>query len=160
MSAGDKSAAKVQAEGNVLDYGEMREQRIFLIDHSAVSARAIDGFVENVRVAAGVGKLRRESGDDAQDGGFAAARRADDADEFAFVGQILDDETHVLDRDFFFLTLAEGFRDVAKRDHLGELRRRGAFRLGRGGRGIGRSVGHDYDLYLYGKSSLPPSRQS
>ena len=80
---GGGMAAGLQAEGDVLGDGEMREQRVVLEHHADVAAmRRLGGDVLAVEPhAAAVGF--QEAGDDAQQGGLAAARRSQQRDEFA-----------------------------------------------------------------------------
>ena len=76
----------------MLLHREPREQRVALEDHAAVRAGPGDGMAVEQNFAAG-GFI--ESGDDADERGFAATGRADDADEFAAV----DVERHVVEDD-------------------------------------------------------------
>ena len=97
-----------QAEGNVLEYGHVAEQRVVLEDEADI---AIAG-VQVRRFGAGKEDLaligRFHTGDDAQQRGLAAARRTEERNEFA--GRNV--EVDVVERD----EIAEALGDVADFD--------------------------------------------
>jgi hypothetical protein len=67
-----------QAEADVLAHGQPGEEGVTLEDHAAVRARSADHHVVHQHLAGG-GEV--EPGDDPQQGGLAAAGRAEDGDE-------------------------------------------------------------------------------
>ena len=73
-------AVHLRAEHHVLFHREPREQRVALKHHAAILAGAGDGLAVEQHLAAA---LSVEAGERADQRGFAAAGRADDADELA-----------------------------------------------------------------------------
>src|SRR5207247_1941946 len=120
--------AQLQAESDVIHDRQMRHERILLVHHAAVRVRLLDRLSEYVRLAGGSRKMGAQPGDDSQQSGFAATRRADDGDEFASVRQIVDNERNILNRHLGVRTCAKRFRDLVKANHLGWFRRRGRSR--------------------------------
>jgi hypothetical protein len=102
-----------QAEGHVLEHRHVAEQRVVL-EHEAHLALAhvhVGGVFAREQDAAGVGRFQAR--DDAQQRGLAAARRAEQRDQFAR----LDVEVHVVQRP----EVAELLADVADFDAHGSL---------------------------------------
>jgi hypothetical protein len=89
-----------QAVADVLRHREIRKQRVGLEDDAVVAARRRQSRDVAAVLHDAPGALRFEAGDDAQQRGLAAARRAEQADELALV-----------DRE----------ADVAKRDEAAEV---------------------------------------
>ncbi len=87
-------AGDLEAEGDVVVHGHVREQRVGLEDHADIALvrlqRALVLAVDDERAAG----RRFEAGDHAQDGRLAAARRSEEGDEFA----LLDVHVEVLER--------------------------------------------------------------
>ena len=73
-------AADAKRHGDVLPDGEPGQQRRLLEHHADLGRRAVDALVRQ-REGAGVGAV--EAGEQAQQRALAAARRPDQADEFA-----------------------------------------------------------------------------
>ena len=83
---------------------------MILEDHGAIGAGAVDGFAVE---SGGAGVGADHSGGDVEEGGFAAAGRADDDDEFAG-GDVEGDVVESGDVGF-----AEAFVDVAEGEAAG-----------------------------------------
>src|ERR1700722_12564521 len=76
---GPVDALQLETELDVSEYRAPRQQAEMLKNHAAVRTRPAGGLAVD-EDAAGFGF--DEAGNDAQQGGFAAARRADDAEKF------------------------------------------------------------------------------
>ena len=59
-----------------------------------------------------------QPGNDPQQCGFAAARWANDTDQFANIRKIFDDEGYVLDGDFRLVPGSEFFCDILEHDDI------------------------------------------
>ena len=94
FGAGD--ASKLQAEGDIVNHGQVRQQRVFLVHQPAVRARFGHRLALHQHLAAGGWEVRFQAGDNAQQGGLAAAGWADDGDQFAHVRQVGDGEVNPL----------------------------------------------------------------
>ena len=116
QSLGGFHAAQLQTEGDIVQDVEMGEERIFLIHEAAIWPWFTGRFAEEADRAGGGRKVRIESGDDAENGGFAATGWADDGDQFANVGQIFDEEADVLDGDL----VPETFGDLVEGNQFGQ----------------------------------------
>ena len=78
-------AAQRQAEGDVVEHGQVREQRVVLEDHAepaALGRQVIDRASIEPDLAA---RGRKQPGQQVQRGGLAAARRPQEGDELAAV---------------------------------------------------------------------------
>ncbi|MCZ7635108.1 MAG: hypothetical protein M5U12_03015 [Verrucomicrobia bacterium] len=82
-----------------------------------------------------MGEVGAQAGDDAQEGGLAAAGRTDHGDEFAEVGEVVDNEGNVLDGYLRVRRFAEGLGHALEGDEFRQLGRGGVAGCGRGGRG-------------------------
>src|SRR5260370_1371759 len=74
-----------QAEGDVVEHGQVREQRVVLEDHAepaALGRQVIDRASIEPDLAA---RGRKQPGQQVQRGGLAAARRPQEGDELAAV---------------------------------------------------------------------------
>ncbi len=101
--------ADLQAVGHVLEHGHVRVERVVLEHHRDVALggfQVVDDLVVNEDFAAGDGF---QAGDHAHQRGFAAARRADDDDEFAVLDVHVDamDDRHIAGVGFLDVTEAE-----------------------------------------------------
>jgi len=115
-----RATANAEAEGNVLENGQMAKERVVLKDEAdaAVTGRGVGDVLamkEDAAIAAGVGVF--QAGENAQEGGLTAAGGAEEGDEAA--GWNL--EFKVLERD----KAAKGFADVDGVDAHGKLMENG-----------------------------------
>ena len=107
-------AAHLQAEHDVALYGEPWEEGVTLEDHAAIGTGFTDvSAIEQSDTAAAFVK----SGDDADEGRFAAARRADDGDELA----AMDVERDPVEHSACGAVLTEGFLQVLHAQDDGAL---------------------------------------
>ena len=81
---------QLEAEGHVLEHGAVRERAVLLEDHPAVAPGAVDLPPAHEDLAGGRRVHVREAVDQVEDRGLAAARGADDRDELAVVGDVVD----------------------------------------------------------------------
>jgi hypothetical protein len=81
------------------------------------TVRFLHGPAEHFDGAGSGGVVGPEAGDEAEDGRFAAAARAEDADELAVAGAVFDGEGDVFDDGVaVFGTVGKGFRDLVEVD--------------------------------------------
>src|SRR3989442_916129 len=78
-----RHAPHVEAEGHVVEDGEVREERVVLEDHpesAALGRQGIEGLVVEPDLA---GARREQAGEEVEGGGLAAARGTEEGDELA-----------------------------------------------------------------------------
>src|SRR5204863_3085339 len=90
----NRDAEALEPESHVVLNSAVVERGVILKDHAPVRPRTLDGLSENEHAAFGGRVMRAQLGDQAQDRRFAAARWAENRNEFPLARQIRRRERH------------------------------------------------------------------
>jgi len=72
-----RHAAQHESEGDILEHGQVRHERVLLIHHAAFGAGPLDGLAKDLCLTACGRMVWPQTGDDPQHGGLAATGRTD-----------------------------------------------------------------------------------